>query len=118
MFDLLKKKIGGFIENLTKKEEKAEPEKPPLEEVKAPVEEAPPEVKPAVKEEKPPAVKLPEEKPKAEEKPRAVPKEKPVKEEVLQEIYMLGFLLNLIQFLKEKEMICAFQFQLIFLKQF
>ncbi len=106
MFDLLKKKIGGFIDGLTKKEEKKppeeKPEKPPAEEAKAPVEEkpeAPPEVKPAVKEEKPPEVKLPEEKPPPVElpkekpkvekkpavkppevKPKAVPKEKPVKE--------------------------------------
>jgi fused signal recognition particle receptor len=99
MFDLLKKKIGGFIDNLTKKEEKKlpeeKPEKPPLEEVRAPVEEkpeAPPELmppvkeekpseeEPAVKEEKPPEVKPPEEKPPAvkppeKKKPAAKPPE-------------------------------------------
>jgi len=67
MFDILKKKISGFIDGLTKKEE-AKPEQAP-EEV--------PEVVPEIPEEKPePVVEIP--KPKIAE---AAPKQKPAKTE-------------------------------------
>jgi len=95
MFGLLKKKITGFIDNLTKKEEKkGEPEKPKKEipeiKEKAQKEETPKikeepkvEKKPEVKKEKPKPVSKPKEplkkveKPKAPQKKVETPKEEP-----------------------------------------
>jgi len=82
MFDILKKKIDGFIDGLTKKKEKVEEKRIIEPEKEEPVVEEKPAVAPEpepVVEEKPPEVKAPPPK----EEPKAVPEPKPVvKEEV------------------------------------
>ena len=81
MFDFLKKKIGGFVDKLTKKEEEKEPveEKPPEKKPEEKPKEVPkPKEIPKVKKEEPKAEEPPkEEKPPAvKEKPKPVPEKK------------------------------------------
>jgi len=85
MFDFLKKKIGGFVDKLTKKESEKPPKKPEEEpEEKPPEKIEPPKAKPAPKpaEKKPPAKKEAKPTPKpVEKKPAPPPKPEPVKVE-------------------------------------
>lgn len=84
MFDLLKKKIGGFIDNIVKKKEEPEEEKPKINEPEPPKKEPMPEridAKPVEQKPEPPkkeepATKPIPEKPKVESKVE-VPKSKP-----------------------------------------
>lgn len=77
MFDILKKKISGFVDKIVKKEEKAEEvkEKPPVKEEKPPEKvEAP---KPVEKKVEAPKPKPPEKKPEVPKVEKPVPKEIP-----------------------------------------
>jgi fused signal recognition particle receptor len=83
MFDFLKKKINGFVDKLTQKEEEKEPKKPPEKKPvkkKAPKPIEKPKPRPKEVQKKPevkPKAQAPKEKPKAvapEGKPKAVPK--------------------------------------------